>query len=298
MHNQIKYLIAAQRDTDWGLVATTAGDQTIPPHSPYPSADHPPGYNFSTDRGRTLSEYQLVFISSGGGEFASAHCPRTTIGPGTLFLLFPGEWHTYRPDPETGWHESWLGFKGAAIDRLVRTGFFTPAAPLFHPGARGDIHNLFRQGVAAARRQRSGYQQVLAGITHLLLGLAAADERQSGLGTEGLDGIIEQAKLLMEQQIEQSLPCEQIARRVGMGYSRFRKLFRQYTGVSPGEYMQQLRISRSKELLTQTALTCQQIAYQSGFESPSYFNTAFRRATGMTPAQFRSTNKLHPLTSE
>ena len=53
------------------------------------------------------------------------------------------------------------------------------------------------------------------------------------------------------------------------------------------EYLLELKINKSKELLTNSALTCQEIAFESGFEYPSHFNIAFKKKTGITPNQYR-----------
>ena len=43
-----------------------------------------------------------------------------------MILLFPGEWHSYYPDSETGWDEYWVGFRGVHIDRRVGKTLFYP----------------------------------------------------------------------------------------------------------------------------------------------------------------------------
>lgn len=47
---------------------------------------------------------------------------------GTVISLFPGEWHSYHPDDETGWDEYWVGFKGAYIDDRVANPLFSARA--------------------------------------------------------------------------------------------------------------------------------------------------------------------------
>ena len=56
-----------------------------------------------------------------------------------MILLFPGEWHTYSPDTETGWHEHWIGFNGSAMDHLVEKGFFVPSNPIYDIGFNEQI---------------------------------------------------------------------------------------------------------------------------------------------------------------
>ena len=108
----VHYLPVTDHDERWGIVCTTAGYQNVPPGSPYPLTQHPDSYSFTRSRGRVLGEYQLLYIVSGQGEFRSASSPAAPVKAGTVVMLFPDEWHTYAPDPETGWEEWWVGFRG------------------------------------------------------------------------------------------------------------------------------------------------------------------------------------------
>lgn len=285
--SHIRYLLTTEQDAKWGLVITTAGHQDIPAGTPYPSSDHPVRYLFSTEKGRVLSEYQLVYISRGRGRFVSSHQKETKINEGYMFLLFPGEWHNYTPDPETGWHESWIGFTGVNMDNRVQGGFFPLEKPVFNTGVHDSILQLYRSAAEVAREQQTGYQQMLAGIANYLLGFAYSEDRQLSFEDMKVANNINKAKILMLDNLDGGIPCENIAASIGMGYSWFRKIFKEYTGFSPAQYMLELRIGRVKELLTNTALTCQEIAYAVGFETPSHFNSIFKKKTGLTPRDYR-----------
>lgn len=66
-----KYLLVNEKDKTFGLTVNTVGFQPIAPNTLYPSTDHPKSYYFNPQKGRTLSEYQFVYISKGKGTFAS-----------------------------------------------------------------------------------------------------------------------------------------------------------------------------------------------------------------------------------
>lgn len=282
-----KYLMSNDRDMLWGMVVTTAGYQNIPPQAEYPSRNHSARYLFSTEKGRILNEYQLVYITRGRGQFVSARQKECEIREGDMFLLFPGEWHSYRPDPQTGWHESWVGFTGPDIEKRVASRFFVREKAVFSVGIHEEICRLYRWAATVARQQGTGHQQILAGIVNLLLGFAYSEDRQMAFRDKNIDGQIAKAKILMQEHIEQNIPGEAIARQIGMGYSWFRRIFKEYTGFAPKQYMQELKISKSKELLTNSGMSCRQIACAVGFETPSYFNIVFKKKTGMTPSKYR-----------
>ena len=62
---EFKYLIVNDMDRKFGLWINTVGFQSIQPNSPYPLKDHPSGYFFNAQKGRTLREYQILYITKG-----------------------------------------------------------------------------------------------------------------------------------------------------------------------------------------------------------------------------------------
>lgn len=282
----LKYLAVSPEDLRWGIAVNSVGFQEVGPGEPYPPSEHPSRYLFSTERGRTLAEYQLLYITRGHGRFRSTHVPDgTLIRPGNLFLLFPGEWHTYRPEPSTGWKEFWIGFNGAMVEEWVKSGFFSREKPVLHVGLHSDIVNLYNDAIHTAAFQQSGFQQCLGGIVAHLMGLARLYQRQETF-SEVRDKI-NQAKIIIGEQYRTIRP-EEVASQLYMGYSNFRRIFKEYTGFAPAQYIQEVRLNRIKELLTNTTLPIKEIADECGLENYDYFFTLFRRLTGMTPSDYRN----------
>ena len=78
-----------------------------------------------------------------------------------------------------------------------------------------------------------------------------------------------------------------IAESLGMSESRFHKVFREYTGTTPYQYLLSLRIRAAENLLTTSEHQIKYIAYTVGFNSVNHFITHFREATGCTPSEYR-----------
>jgi AraC-like DNA-binding protein len=64
-------------------------------------------------------------------------------------------------------------------------------------------------------------------------------------------------------------------------------MFKKYEGISPAQYLIQLRIIKIKELLTSSDLSISEIAYQIGLESKSQLSTFFKKYEGISPSEFR-----------
>lgn len=283
-----KYLVANDRDKKWGLTISTVGYEEIAPHESYPTRGHADGYYFHVEEGRVLNEYQLLYLTEGEGSFASDSIKRTTIKAGDMFLLFPGERHTYNPDPETGWKSYWVGFKGKNMDDRVAYGFLSPKKPIYHVGFYNEIVEMYENAYKTAMEEKAYHQQTLAGVVNLLIGMMYSFERNIELdkNQKHVD-MINKARLRIRESLESDLTIQQIVQDLGVSYSNFRKLFKEYTGLSPAFYQQDLRLQRAKELLSTTDLSVKEIAYRLNFESPDYFSAKFKTKTGKKPSEMR-----------
>ncbi|MDD4515228.1 AraC family transcriptional regulator [Massilibacteroides sp.] len=285
--DQLHYLRINPNDEDWGIVVTTVGYQFIPQKGQYPLSKHPDQYNFKPQNGRTLNEYQLVYITKGSGYFSSQSCEKERIHAGTMILLFPGEWHSYYPDPDTGWDEYWIGFKGLHIDRRVEKQFFTKKRPLYKIGISATIINLYEDILKLASKEKSGYQQMASSILLHILGSVYYKDKNNSFSDPYIVDKINQAQILMKEQAENPIQPEEVAAQLGLGYSWFRRMFKEYTGVSPNQYLLQQKLLRAKELLTTTQLNVSEIAYQLKFDNTGQFSTFFKKREGLTPSEFR-----------
>jgi AraC family transcriptional regulator len=78
-----------------------------------------------------------------------------------------------------------------------------------------------------------------------------------------------------------------IAKELNMSRSQCSKLFSKVYGLSPRQYVSQLKLKQAKELLVTTHLSMNLIADKLGFQSASHFSRQFRRWTGQSPSEFR-----------
>ena len=95
---------------------------------------------------------------------------------------------------------------------------------------------------------------------------------------------IDYACVLMKELIDQPVSMQEIAKKAGMGYSLFRKLFKEQKNYAPVQYFQNLKIQKAIELLT---IPVKEIAYRLDFESPAYFSARFKKQTGKSPIEYR-----------
>ena len=93
----------------------------------------------------------------------------------------------------------------------------------------------------------------------------------------------------IKENLENDITVEDMAKEVHLSSSYFAKTFKQATGVSPYDYLLNLRIEKAKELLIKTNLPISIVASRCGFNSESNFIFAFKKCVSYSPLKFRKT---------
>ena len=280
----IKYLPHNDTDVLWQLYCTTLGMRKIAPGTLYPPGkkQHPPEYRSVGSSGRVLNEFQFVYITEGGGSLRMKQGDYA-VSPGTGFFVFPGVWHWYSPDINTGWDEYWVGFKGAYGETLLSNGILSIERPALEIGINSTIVHLFQEMYEIAKREPPGFQPKLAGsvIRLLAYSLSFSQRRHQDSETEQL---VQRARLMMEDHLFGNLEMEEISHQLGISYTHFRSIFKDYTGQSPYQYYLNLKINKAKELLEAGDYAVKEVAHDLSFENQYYFSRLFKKKTGVSPS--------------
>ena len=285
---EFKYLIVNDMDRKYGLWVNTVGFQSIQPNSPYPLRDHPSGYFFNTQKGRVLREYQFVYITKGLGVFALENTPEKPLCRGRLIVLFPGQWHTYHPYRQTGWNEYYIGFEGPVIDNLMKNGFLSKDNQVLEVGLNEELVSLFSRALEIAEADKISSQQYLDGIVLHMMGMILSVSKNKIFEIGDIDQKIEQAKIIMNENVFNNIDPEELAMRLNISYSWFRKVFRDYTGYAPAKYFQELKLRKAKQLLLSTSQSVKEISFMLAYKSTEHFFASFKKRTGFTPLEYRS----------
>ena len=89
---------------------------------------------------------------------------------------------------------------------------------------------------------------------------------------------------LSDPELDQQLICRELGVSRALLYNKMKGI----VGTGAKEYITKIRIEKAKSLMENSSLAIAEIAEMTGFTSQSYFSTAFKNYTGMTPSQFRT----------
>ena len=135
-------------------------------------------------------------------------------------------------------------------------------------------------------RDNMAYAQYLAGIANLILGMTMYYSQNCEFDNKATEQI-SKAKVFIRENLLKGIGPEEVADSLHMSYSWFRKLFKEYTGLSPAHYIQELKIQQAKDLLATTQRSTKEIAYYLTFDDIPYFTKVFKKYTGYTPQSYR-----------
>jgi AraC-like DNA-binding protein len=289
--NFYSYFPVASKDRTWGLHSTSFGRVRVPPKTPYPPGAHPEGRQFGWEQGRTLQDYQLLYIRDGEGTFEAASVKRRRLTRGSLFVLFPGVWHRYRPELATGWTESWIELNGAYMDQLRSGGIIDPKNPVYQIEAMDEVETLFEAAHRWVRAKSPGFSIRVALIAVQILTLLRAGSPRQPAVPRRIERLVSESQALLAQNLGENISTEQIARKLGIGYSYFRREFKRQTGFSPKQYRIEIRHRRARDLLRGTSLTVKEISEQLSYHSPYHLSIDFSRRTGLSPTKWRAASR-------
>jgi signal transduction histidine kinase/ligand-binding sensor domain-containing protein/DNA-binding response OmpR family regulator len=83
------------------------------------------------------------------------------------------------------------------------------------------------------------------------------------------------------------LNIDLLATELGMSRTVFFNKLKSLTGLSPVEFVREIRFERAAEYIRDTLLTVSEISYQVGIEDPRYFSRCFKQKFGVTPSEYR-----------
>ncbi|MGJ1386436.1 hybrid sensor histidine kinase/response regulator transcription factor [Sphingobacterium spiritivorum] len=98
---------------------------------------------------------------------------------------------------------------------------------------------------------------------------------------------LKEAVAIIEKYLSDSdFSVDRFSREIGMSRSNLYLKFKAITGESATDFIKRIRFTKAVELMESKRYTIAQVAYMCGFNSPSYFSTAFKQYYGYMPSEY------------
>lgn len=157
-----------------------------------------------------------------------------------------------------------------------------------------DIEQMLNEAIFEYEARNADFALIIKALLLRLLVLVGREFRRdvAESDSQGLfmrhRNALDNAILYINKNYAENISVEEISRVAMLSQSYFRYLFKQMTQRALNEYISDLRISRSIELLkTRQDLKVIDVCYEVGFKNVNHFNRVFRQKTGVSPMVFR-----------
>ena len=174
------------------------------------------------------------------------------------------------------------------LDDMVKGGFLSKENQVLEVGLNEELVSLFSRALEIAEADKISSQQYLAGIVLHMIGMILSISKNKIFEVGDVDQKIEQAKIIMNENVFKDVDPEELAMKLNISYSWFRKVFKDYTGYAPAKYFQELKLRKAKQLLVGTSLSVKEISFMLDYKSTEHFFSSFKKRTGFTPLEYRS----------
>ncbi|MDP0498235.1 MAG: AraC family transcriptional regulator [Verrucomicrobiota bacterium JB024] len=234
------------------------------------------------------TRFAMIYLLNGRGWYSDSLGQEVELRAGDLFFRCPDRRHTTRPDPQSGWRETFVSLRSDWYG-LFRAMELIPAQQACF--TLGEVPHIPEFILGLMKRLRSADNPAdnihvefdIAGLMRWVLARVQETHHPDAPRLE----LLKHARERIREQAATREPLELILKGTGLSYSRLRSLFRQTYGTGPGEYRVQVRIEQACALLETTGDRVQEIADRLGYSDAFAFSKQFRQHVGVSPSAFR-----------
>ncbi|CAG7636686.1 HTH-type transcriptional activator RhaR [Paenibacillus solanacearum] len=212
---------------------------------------------------------------------------RLHLGDNQLFCLFPGVTYHYTLDAaDSPLALCWIAIDGPRTRTLLELAGLTPESPSVQLSDARGIEGTM-SGIQRLMRDAAGWKPAVSlELQSQLYGLFAALTPDAVPVREGEPSAwIRDCIDFMELHASEGVSVQQVAVFAGVHRSYFSSVFARQVGMSPLKYLQNIRMSKARQLLRETDATITEIALSLGYPNLFSFTRAFKKVYSIPPSK-------------
>lgn len=244
------------------------------------------GESYFTRR-KGLKSFLLIYTKSGTGIIESRG-ESITVRAGMVVVIDCLKYQHYRTKNGCNWEFEWIHFNGISAGCYFDLINSRTLVPVQLKG-ENEIDDILEETVSVIKSGSMNKDFMFSEfITRILtrIILAKSSNIKNCKYINHRENIMKSIETIQRRYAEK-ISMTELAKQSHISKYYFVRIFKEYTGQTPYEYLISQRLDRSKRLLTGTGLSVSRISSECGFEDTSNYIRCFKRATGMTPGKFR-----------
>ena len=227
-------------------------------------------------------QHGLVLILKGKGRYTFQNQMSIETAPGTILYL-PKGWKYYVEAMED---TECVCVNFSLLEDV------SPEPWIYRPKNFTQWEEMFDRLLRLWKYPALGYKARCKAVLYEMLATIEEDQQIKYLPKDKKERI-ENAILRMEEEFQKgnNVDIPFLAEQCGMSQTYFRRLFRDFYGISPKQYILAARMRWAKTMLKNTDDSITEIAKNCGFDNVYYFSRAFRIQQGVSPSEYRNSHK-------
>lgn len=249
--------------------------------------DCPPLYSYGP---AIRDSYIFHICTKGKGTFYSGESSYP-IETGQGFLIRPDRLTFYQADETDPWSYVWVSVDGSDITRYFRMIGVTPDHPVF-TCPDPELAKTYVLDMIAHNKMSVQNEIYIQGVLFQFLSLLIEDSDYKTKSHKNIaDVYVSQAISYIYKNYQNPISVQEIADFLSLNRSYLTELFLKTVHLSPQQFLVKYRMTKACELLTNTSLPIEHIAYSCGYSSTFSFSKAFRKVNGKSPSMYRQEKK-------
>lgn len=241
----------------------------------------------STVRENGREDYQLLYVAKGEYRFVFDGTEGKVL-PGMVALYRPGEAQKYYMVGDADTEIFWTHFTGYDCEKYLKELGFNHSG-VYTVGGNEKFLILYKWIIKELQLKRENYITIATGYFKQLLYLMSRNYN-SGNEQNSETHFAEAAMLYFYRNFSSNISIDEYAVSQNITPCWLRRCFKKHTGVSPQQFINDIRLSYARELLLTTDLKISEISERCGYENPFYFSRIFAKSIGCSPIQFKKNN--------
>lgn len=246
--------------------------------------------DFSISRPKGRLDYQIIYITKGKGYY-TFQGKTLEIPEGNIIVYPPHAPQLYTYSVTDNAELYWVHITGHSInDYLSKLDFLS--SNVHYVGIHNQFPELLEKIIYELQLKNPMFKYLATGYIIELISCFARKKAclQSNspiLVSEDIQKIIE----IMYKSYTKNYSVEDYARFCNLSLYRFIHKFKQFTGVTPLDYITTIKINTARDLLVNSGFNISEVASLIGYDNPLYFSRVFKKITGICPSKYKNYSK-------
>lgn len=236
--------------------------------------------------------YIIHYVLSGKGNIKMEDA-NYELSAGDLFLLPPHSNAIYEPKREDPWSYIWIELNGSSIKTVLDVTSFSSSNFIFKDNENEYLKQTLIEMIHEDNLSTEASESLLivSYIFKVFSFLVKYYPKSKNINiTKKEETVQEIERYLYIHYNDTNLSIGNVAEEFSFSQSYITRLFKSQTGITPIQYVDELRMKKAIELLNRHSLTIDQIAEAIGYKNQFYFTKRFKKYYGMPPSKYKQKN--------